>query len=272
MVWRYVLKKAYIIEGRSIVKNIKRLCQRCRYLKNKTIDIVMGPVLEYNLKISPAFYITQVDLTGPFKAYSEHNKRTTIKIWLVVFCCATTMIINIKVMEDYSTTAFIQAFTWFSCEVGYPKKLLPDEGSQLIKGYTSMKLDICDIKSKLCQNIKIDFETCPVGGHNMHGKVECKIQKVKKLIEKTMLNERLSIIQWEMCVAEIVNRINDLPLAFGNIVSDLKAVDLIAPNRLKLGRNNDRSPRGCVEIASDSKKILETSQNIFNAWFENWLL
>ena len=54
MVWRYVLKKAYIIEGRSIVNN-KRLCQRCRYLKKKTIDIIMGPVSEYNLKIAPAF-------------------------------------------------------------------------------------------------------------------------------------------------------------------------------------------------------------------------
>ena len=85
--------------------------QRCRYLKKKTIDIIMGPVSEYNLKIAPAFYITQVDLTGPFKAYSKHNKRATLKIWLVVFCCATTTTINIKVMEDYSTTAFIQAFT-----------------------------------------------------------------------------------------------------------------------------------------------------------------
>ena len=233
-VWRYVLKKAYVTEGCSIVKNIKRLCQRCRYLKKKTIDIIMGPVSEYNLKIAPAFYITQVDLTGPFKAYSKLNKRATLKIWLVVFCCATTTAINIKVMEDYSTTAFIQAFTRFSCEVSNPKKLLPDERSQFIKGCTSMKLDICDIKSRLSQNIKIDFETCPVGGYNMHAKVERKTQEVKKLIEKTMLNERLSVIQWETCAAEIANRINDLPLAIGDIVSDFGTIDLITPNRLKL--------------------------------------
>ena len=49
-------------------------------------------------------------------------------------------------------------------------------------------------------------------------------------------------------------------------------MDLITPNRLKLGRNNDRSLSGCVKITSDSKKILETNQNIFNAWLENWLL
>ena len=178
----------------------------------------MDPVSENNLKIAPAFYITQVDLTGPFKAYSKHNKRATLKIWLVVFCCATTTTINIKVMEDYSTTAFIQGFIRFSCEVGYPKKLLPDEGTHLIKGCTSMKLDIHDIKSRLNQNVKIDFGTCPVVGHNMRGKVERKIQEVKKSIEKTILNEWLLVIQWETCAVEIANRINYLPLELGNIV------------------------------------------------------
>ena len=233
-VWRYVLKKAYIIEGRSIVKNIKRSCQRCRYLKKKTIDLIMGPVSEYTLKIAPAFFITQFDLTGPFKAYSKHHKRTTLKIWLVVFCCATTTTVNIKVMEDYSTTAFIQAFTTFSDEVGYRKKLLPGEGSQLIKGCTSVKLNIRDINSRSSQNVKIDSETCPVDGHNMHGKVERKIQEVKKSIEKTMLNEQLSVIQWETCEAEIANRINDLLLAMGNTVSDFETIDLITPNRLEI--------------------------------------
>ena len=73
-----------------------------------------------------------------------------------------------------------------------------------------MKLDICDIKSRLNQNIKIDCETCPIGGHNMHGKVKHKIQEVKKSIKKTMLNKQLLVIQWETCAAEIANRINYL--------------------------------------------------------------
>ena len=79
-----------------------------------------------------------------------------------------------------------------------------------------------------------------------------------------MLNERLSVIQWETYGAEIANKINDLPLAIGNILSDFEIIDLITPNRLKLGRNNDKSPSGCVKITSDSKKILETNRNIIN--------
>ena len=79
-----------------------------------------------------------------------------------------------------------------------------------------------------------------------------------------MLNELLSVIQWETCAAEIANRTNDLPLAIGNITSDFEIIDLITPNRLKLGRNNDKSPSRCVKITSDSKKILETNRNIIN--------
>ena len=72
----------------------------------------------------------------------------------------------IKVMEDYSTTAFIQSFVRFSCEVGYPKFLSVDKGSQLVKGCESMKLTYTDIKYKLHKNSVEEFDTCPVGGHN----------------------------------------------------------------------------------------------------------
>ena len=100
---RSVLKKAYIIEARSLLKTIKKSCQRCRYLEKKTLQVIMGPIPPSSLSIAPAFYTTQCHLAGPFKAYSSHNKRATIKIWLVVFCCCTTSSISIKVMDDYST-------------------------------------------------------------------------------------------------------------------------------------------------------------------------
>ena len=114
--WRYVLKYVFIIEGRQLLKKIKGLCQRCRYLAKRTVEVEMGPVSRHNMTIAPAFYITQVDLAGPFKSFSYHNKRSTLKIWLVVYCCATTSTTSIKVMEDYSSTAFIQTFIRHSCE------------------------------------------------------------------------------------------------------------------------------------------------------------
>ena len=72
-VLRCTLSIAYIIEGREIVKKVKKDCHRCRLLAKRTIEVSMGPVSTYNLTIAPAFYYTQVDLAEPFKAYTFHN-------------------------------------------------------------------------------------------------------------------------------------------------------------------------------------------------------
>ena len=93
----------------------------------------MGPVLKVNLSIAPAFYISQVDLFGPYQAYSIVNKRATVNIWFLIFRCCTTGAISIKAMVNCSTDAFILGFIRFACSYGYLKMLLPDEGSQLVK-------------------------------------------------------------------------------------------------------------------------------------------
>ena len=61
-----------------------------------------------------------------------------------------------------------------------------------------------------------------------------------------------------------------MPLALGNSKSNTEALDLLTPNRLKMGRNNERSPEGCVTVEHPDK-ILEENQKIFDCWFEIWL-
>ena len=99
--WRYVLKQMFVIEGRSLVQLIKDDCQRCRYLAKKALAVQMGPISNSNITVAPAFYTCQLDIAGSFSCYSPHQKRTTIKIWLIIFCCTTTSATNIKVMESY---------------------------------------------------------------------------------------------------------------------------------------------------------------------------
>ena len=270
-VWRYALKYAYILDGKELVRSFRKDCTRCRYLAKRSVDVVMGPVSKVNLMLAPAFYISQVDLFGPLKAYSVHNKRATINIWFLVFCCCTTGAVSLKVMEDYSTSAFLLGFIRFSCSVGYPKMLLPDEGSQLVKGCKQMQLSFTDIKQKLPVEYGVEFETCPVGGHNMHGKIERKIQHVKQAMSKELDKERLSVLQWETVGDQIANCVNDTPLATRYVPRDVEQVDLLTPNRLLLGRNNDRSPAAPLCVGTSPEKLIEQNERIMTAWFECWL-
>ena len=150
--------------------------------------------------------------------------------------------------------------------------MLTDEGSQLIKGCEGMLLNFRDAQNKLFTNMEVELEVCPVGGHNMHGKVERKIKSIRESMDKTITNERLSILQWETIGSQIANSINDLPLGLGNNVTDLENMDLITPNRLKLGRNNDRSPVGAMNVTNDPTKFATINKQIFNAWFDAWLV
>ena len=231
----------------------------------------MGPVSNCNLTIAPAFYYVQLDLSGPYQSYSPQHKRTTVKIWLIVFCCCSSTAIKIKVMDDYSTTSFIQTITRFASDYGFPKKILCDEGSQLVKGCKEMNVDLVNLKQQLQRDVKTDFQVCPVQGHNMNGKVERKIKEINKSIEKSINNQRLSILQWETLSSAIANQINNLPLAIGDVTGDLECLDLITPNRLLLGRNNERSLDGLV-LCDDPSKIMRENEKVFDAWFETWLL
>ena len=72
-----------------------------------------------------------------------------VKIWFIVFCCSTTGPVDTKVMEDYSTTSFFLGIIRFACKIEYPKMLMPDEGSQLVKGCKDMQIDFSNLQYRL---------------------------------------------------------------------------------------------------------------------------
>lgn len=112
--------------------------------------------------------------------------------------------------------------------------------------------------------MNVEYQPCPTAAHHMHGKIEQKIRQIKQSIEKTVINQQLSVLQWEILAAETSNSVNDLPLVIGNSTVDLKNQDLMTPN------SNDRSPTGLLLISNNPKLFLQDNEDIFNAWFESW--
>ena len=55
-----------------------------------------------------------------------------------------------------------------------------------------MRYSFTDTKNRLFTEYGVDFRTCPVGTHYVHGKVERKIKEVKKSVQINVKNEGLS--------------------------------------------------------------------------------
>ena len=137
---------------------------------------------------------------------------------------------------------------------------MPDEGSQLIKGCHNMIISFSDIQNKISTEYGIDFKTCPVGAHYVQGKVERKIQEIQCSLVKTVCKDRLSVIQWETLAQQISNNINNMPIGLGSKTELLENLDILTPNRLILGHNNDRNPTVPLVISQDFLHIIESSR------------
>ena len=87
IVWTYVLKLGYITQIRDLVKEVRRIVKDADTSERKQSALKRALVSTHSLRIAPAFYATEVDLCGPFKAHSPKSKRKTIKIWLAAYCC-----------------------------------------------------------------------------------------------------------------------------------------------------------------------------------------
>jgi hypothetical protein len=269
--YRESLETAYIIRGRDLAQEVRNGCKFCARYKAKLVEVEMGKIHESRLTIAPLFTYCQVDLLGPYEARCEHNHRAVVKVWGVVFKDPASGAVFVHAMQKYDTSAFVQAYTRFAARFGHPKKLFPDEGSQLIKACTSMELSWIDVSKTLNSKygVGVEFEACPVGGHNYHGQVERSIREIKKLFDTVYKGVKLDLLGFETAFAFVSNELNNLPLCIGSKYRDLDNLDLITPNRLIQGRANKRAMSGPCTVDKPSK-MLEKMHQVFEAWWQAW--
>ena len=262
---------AFVIQGRDLAIEIRDACMHCRRFKAKLIEVEMGKIHKSRLTIAPCFYFAQVDLFGPLVAICEHNHRSTCKVYGTVFKDPSTGAVAVYLMQNYSTPAFLQAFTRFACRFGYPQKLFIDEGSQLMKACKEMELSFKCISETVSDKyqVGIEFETCPVGGHNANGIVERSIREIKKIFNAVYGGLKLDMMSYETAFQWTANEMNNIPVCLGSRTDNLEHIDLITPNRLMLGRNNRRAPMDCATVSSPSR-LMEQMQKVRDAWWKVW--
>jgi len=262
---------AHIIRGRSLAIEIRDACPACIRYRAKLTHVEMGKIHDTRLTIAPAFYQVQVDLMGPMTARCRHNHRSTVKVWTVVFKDPASTAVSAHVMQGYSTDEFLQAYTRFAARYGHPARVYIDEGSQLKAAFTRMEISLTDVTTCLSTryNTGLEFTTCPVAGHNVHGMVERSIQSMQQLFERTYKGLKLDALGFETAYSWICSQLNSLPICLGSRVKDLDNLEIITPNRLIMGRSSTRAIGGHVRFEPPSKMVSQMDE-VYEVWWNLW--
>merc|ERR1719186_1523287 len=94
-----------------------------------------------------------VDIYGPCHIYvpghamkTRHRKVVEAKCYVLVFCCPTTKLVNLQVIESKSHDGVIDGVTRLSCEIGVPSFILVDQDSGIVKALKEAEVDIRDLQ------------------------------------------------------------------------------------------------------------------------------
>ena len=264
-----LLQTFHITNARFLMTKIRQDCRRCRFMLLRTLRVEMSSVSQMQVTLAPSFYAAQVDMAGPFFARQGRSK---VKLWAVIFVCCLTSAVSIQVAEDYSTKAFVSALLRHSSRYGYPCHLLPDRGSQLVSGSEGAKFDFRDLQQVLHKDRRFTVSLSAVKSHEEHGKVERKIQVVRRILERMdYTGIGLSILDFQTFFYSAANSMNNVPMAVSRNVkrgSRGGILETICPNSLLLGRNNEREPTGYFTYSSEPAAIKNKNEALQEAFYK----
>ena len=159
---------------------------------------------------------------------------------------------------------------------GVPAEVYIDQGTQL-KALDHAKFSVRDLTMQVVDSLGIRIHVSNAKSHEERGRVERKIRAIRETLEKTGVNTTSprTPLQWDCIFAKVANTLDDLPLARGDTsnVTNL-GYEVITANRLKLGRNNNRSLAGSgvkFDKSQQFSHILERNLEIYQWWYQTFI-
>ena len=270
---REIFKTMMVLNNpRKVIQKIRRDCPKCRIIAKRTLELKMSHHPAARTHLAPPFYHCQVDTVFGFRGQSYKNARKTMKIYALVIVCLLTGATSILALEGLETQDIIQAIERHSSRHGVPAVMYVDNGTQLIAlENTTFKLR--DLQTQVYDSLGLKIVVSTAKSHEERGRVEAKVKILRNMLEKLSVSSDTSMtsLQWETLFAKISSMIDDVPLAkcANSNVND-PGWDIITANRLKLGRNNNRSLEGWIDLSKGAGAIalLRRNQELQKVWYQ----
>ena len=118
-------QRFWIPRMRNLVKKVIHRCNFCkRYRKKQLLPPATSVLPSFRTRLTAPFAATGVDFAGPFLFKTEN--RETLKAFIIVFTCAATRAVYLKLCKDETAEEFQHALKEFVVRRGTPNLLVSD--------------------------------------------------------------------------------------------------------------------------------------------------
>ena len=199
----------------------------------------MANLPDDRLTPGPPFSSVGVDVFGPWQVITRRTRGGAAhsKRWAVLFTCLTTRAIHIEVIEEMSSSCFINALRRFTALRGPVTILRSDRGTNFVGCMDQLKIDAINVEDDKVQphlyNSGTVWKLNPPHSSHMGGVWERMIGVTRRILDGMLLEQNKKGLTHEvLCtlMAEVCAVVNSRPITA--ISTDPESPVILSPNIL----------------------------------------
>ena len=268
-------RKAWIVQGRRSVKKVLNNCVTCRKQRAKMCRQIMSDLPQERTKRASPFEYTTLYLFGPFEVKDAVKRRTSKKVWGIVYCCMASRAVHADLTDDQSTQGFLQAYSRFVALRGHPRELWSDRGTNFVGAKPALRelhkqlaclqaASMEDVAAKNGTEWKWKFH--PADAPHRNGAAEAAVKLLKRAL--TSLGGATGSLTWgelQTLFYQAANLTNERPID-ARAQEQEDSVEYLTPNSLILGRASLGGDTSRLDLETHPWRRLRAIQMEGTSW------
>jgi len=138
----------WITGGKRLVSFVIHHCVKCRKLTGSVCHQKMADLPIERHTPSPPFTYVDVDVFGPWNIVTRRTRggSAASKRWAVLFSCLTTRAIHIELIEEMSSSSFINAVRRFYAIRGKVNEFVSDRGTNFVGATADLGATVINVE------------------------------------------------------------------------------------------------------------------------------
>ncbi|XP_044754989.1 uncharacterized protein LOC123317724 [Coccinella septempunctata] len=279
----YIRRRYWILDGRNVVRNRLRRCNRCFSCKPRPLVQPMGNLPPERLSSAMAFLTTGVDYAGPFYVTSARLRgAVSTKAYLVVFICFTTKAVHLELASELSTPAFIAAYRRFVARRGHPSVIFSDNGTNFVGAHNYLRdlgrlLSAPQHQQSLCDAASssgTDWRFIPPSSPHFGGLWEAAVKSAKHHLTRVIGEQKLTYEEFLTVCTQVEAILNSRPLYLPS--SDPSDFEALTPGHFLIFRPLNAPPDHDVSSVSVNRLsrwqlVQRFQQDFWKRWRQEYL-
>ncbi|KAL7296586.1 hypothetical protein TKK_0010015 [Trichogramma kaykai] len=272
----HTLRRAWIINGRTLVRQLVRQCVTCAKADARPLHQEMAALPAPRVQQNPSFYVTGVDYAGPFNVLQAKGSGVrTLKGYIAIFVCFSSKAVHIELVGDCSTDSFLAALTRFIGRKGPPAQIWSDNGTNFKGANAELKrllheaeLDWGLVKGSLAER-GIAWSFIPPKAPHFGGLWETAVRSTKIHLRRVVGPRHLTYEELSTLLVDIERVLNSRPLT--TPLGDLDDLEMITPAHLFLGRSLNSIPQPSkANLNLDPARHWELVRRLRDHFWSRW--